>query len=167
MTEIERIALNKVIKKNKDNTNGLFEVWSFNVVLFSLLILDKHLQHSIEKSQTSNQSTENRSGILENETTTQREETGEENLISSYEDLRKINRDEEVLSETVSVNKDEGNKTQNETQEDDEESLANKEVIPNDSSSATLDLVSKTENVPNTEIKKNTEHGKKSQQMIS
>lgn len=120
---------------------------------------DKHLQHSIEKSQTSNQSTENRSGILENETTTQREETGEENLISSYEDLRKINRDEEVLSETVSVNKDEGNKTQNETQEDDEESLANKEVIPNDSSSATLDLVSKTENVPNTEIKKNTEHG--------
>lgn len=90
--------------------------------------------------------------MLENETTTQREETGEENLISSYEDLRKINRDEEVLSETVSVNKDEGNKTQNETQEDDEESLANKEVIPNDSSSATLDLVSKTENVPNTEI---------------
>lgn len=104
--------------------------------------------------------------MLENETTTQREETGEENLISSYEDLRKINRDEEVLSETVSVNKDEGNKTQNETQEDDEESLANKEVIPNDSSSATLDLVSKTENVPNTDIKKNTEHGKKSQQMI-
>lgn len=65
------------------------------------------------------------------------------------------------------MNKDEGNKTQNETQEDDEESLANKEVIPNDSSSATLDLVSKTENVPNTEIKKNTAHGKKSQQMIS
>lgn len=65
------------------------------------------------------------------------------------------------------MNKDEGNKTQNETQEDDEESLANKEVIPYDSSSATLDLVSKTENVPNTEIKKNTEHGKKSQQMIS
>lgn len=155
--------MNKVRKGNK----WLFEVWSFNVVLFSLLILDKHLQHSIKKSQTSNQSTENRSGILENETTTQREETGEENLISSYEDLRKINRDEEVLSETVSVNKDEGNKTQNETQEDDEESLANKEVIPNDSSSATLDLVSKTENVPNTDIKKNTEHGKKSQQMIS
>lgn len=118
---------------------------------------DKNLQNNIEKSQTSNQSNKNGHEILENETSTEREEVGEENLISSFDDSRKLNRDQEVLSETVSVKKDKDDQTRNETQ-DNEEPSANKEVIPNDSSSVTSDLVSKIENAPNTEIEKNIEH---------
>lgn len=57
---------------------------------------------------------------------------------------------------------DDDDQTRNETQQ--EKPLAYKEEISNDSSSA--DLVSKTENNPDTENGKKNKHGKISAQMI-
>lgn len=119
---------------------------------------DKNLQNNIEKSHTFNRSTDSRSEILENEITTEREEIGEENLFSSFDDSRNISREEEVLSETVLVKKDNDDQTRNEIQQDKEDPSANKEVIPVDSSSVTSGLVSKIENASDTEIEKNIEH---------
>lgn len=50
-------------------------------------------------------------------------------------------REKEILSETVSVKKDDDDQTRYETQQGKEEPSANKEVIPNDSSSASSELV--------------------------
>lgn len=91
-------------------------------IFFFNFHLDKFLQKNIEKSQTSNQSTDSRPEILadetttareigeemlENETLTEKEETGEENLLISFDELRKISTEEEILSKTVSVKKEE------------------------------------------------------------
>lgn len=140
-------------------------------MFFLSLFVEKNLQSDIEKSQTCNQSTDSKPEILANETTTEGE-VGEEILFDSFDDSKNINREEEILSKTVSLKKDEDDDDDNDDQtrnktKDKEEPSANKEVISNDSSSALSGLVSKTENAFDTEIEKNIKHGKISKQMIS
>lgn len=70
----------------------------------------------------------------------------------------------EIVSMKKNDDDDDDDQTRNETQQ--EKPLAYKEEISNYSSSASSDLVSKTENNPDTENGKKIKHGKISAQMI-